>query len=282
MATTTALKRAAWRKPIALALRMGDHTFPKPDLKTIAKQARVTLSPRGALLKATLDNGAVVYGRNRAGFGGRAVYIYGDDYEPEFKHLSEFLDASGVFIEVGANTGKHSIKAAKHYGGKGVVLAIEPNLAILAVLQRSVDANRFTNVRLRNFCIGDKKSAERLWMNQDRPVMFSLHQNDGSADSLSTLVVTLDELFAWEGLDRLDYLKVCAEGSEGEVIAGGRQTISRHRPIIQIEDASVDITIDEPDYACFKAPRGSISKVWIPTEHAKLQRAVDLGWDRLR
>src|SRR5215212_6714164 len=108
-------------------LRLRDGTFPEPDLNVIYRQVRVALTPRNGMLKATLSNGAVVYGRNRAGFGGRAVYIYGDRYEPEFEHLDSFLDPTGVFIEVGANTGKHSIKAAKHFGDKGVVIAIEPN-----------------------------------------------------------------------------------------------------------------------------------------------------------
>src|SRR5205085_8895702 len=126
------------------------------------------------------------YGQNRASFGGRAVFIYGDDSESEFAHLDRFLDESGVFIEVGANTGKHSIKAAKRFGDGGVVVAVEPNPAILALLHRSVRANDLTNVRLRNFCIGDRKMSGRMWMNHGKPVMFSLVKNDESAASFST------------------------------------------------------------------------------------------------
>lgn len=271
-----------WSGKLALALRLDDHTFPRPDPKTVAKQARVFLTPRSSMLKATLDNGAVVYGRNRAGFGGRAVYIYGDTYEPEFEHLGRFIGDDGVFVEVGANTGKHSIKAAKQFAGRGVVVAIEPNPEIMSILRRSVAANGFQNVRLRNFCIGDRKTSAVMWMNRRRPVMFSLRKDDDEAEGFSTLVLTLDELFEWEALDRLDYLKVCAEGTEAAVIAGGRQTIGRYRPIVQIEDAKVDVVLDQPDYACFKAPAGSISKMWIPNEHVKFETANELGWRRVR
>ncbi|MEO5840702.1 MAG: FkbM family methyltransferase [Acidimicrobiales bacterium] len=238
------------------------------------------MTPRNTMLKAKLANGAVVYGRNRAGFGGRAVYVYGDRYEPEFEHLDALLDDTGVYIEVGANTGKHSIKVAKHYGGeRGVVIAIEPNPEVLSILHRSVRANGFNNVRLRLFCVGDRKSSDLMWMNNRKPVMFSLAKNDEDAEGISTLTLTLDELFAWEALDRLDFLKICAEGFEGQVVAGGRATIGKYRPIVQIEDATVEVPIDEPNYTCFKAPAGSISKVWIPNESPKLAVAKQLGWN---
>jgi len=265
---------------LSLLLRLGnDRTFPRPDLKVLAKQLRVAVTPRNAMLKAKLTNGAVVYGRNRAGAGGRAVYIYGDKYEPEFEHLDRLLDDTGVYIEVGANTGKHSIKAAKHFGDDGVVIAIEPNPDVLSILNRSVQANRFSTLRLRNFCVGERKSSGVLWMNNRMPVMFSLAKNDEDADGISTLTLTLDELFAWEGLDRLDFLKICAEGFEGQVVEGGRATIGKYRPIVQIEDATVEVPIEEPGYTCFKPPSGSISKTWIPNENPKLEVAKQLGWN---
>src|SRR4029453_14006657 len=113
------------------------------------------------------------------------VYIYGDKSEPEFEHLDRFLDKKGVFIEVGANTGKHSIKAATHYGDDGVVIAIEPNPDILSILHRSITANGLHNVRLRNFCIGEQRSSGIMWMNNSKPVMFSLLKNDEGAEGFS-------------------------------------------------------------------------------------------------
>lgn len=264
---------------VRLLLRsQSDRTFPRPDPKVLLRQLRVALTPRNGMLKAKLANGAVVYGRNRAGFGGRAVYVYGDRYEPEFQHLDQFLDDTGVFIEVGANTGKHSIKVAKHYGGDGVVIAIEPNLEVLSILHRSVRANGFDNVRLRSFCVGDRKSSDLMWMNNRMPVMFALTKNDDEAEAFSTLTLTLDELFAWEDLDRLDFLKICAEGWEGQVLAGARETITKHRPILQVEDLLADPRVEHSDYTCFKAGSGSISKFWIPNEHPKLDVAKQLGW----
>jgi FkbM family methyltransferase len=254
-----------------------DRGFPKPDLKTIGRQARVALTPRNRLLKARLANGAIVYGRNRPGFGGRAVYVYGDATEPEFEHLGSFLDRTGVFIDIGANTGKWAIKAAKHFDNTGVVIAIEPFPDIMATLYRSVKANGFDNVRLRTVTIGDETAEGTLWMNNDRPQMFSLEKSDAGASRFSTLTVTLDDLCRWERLDGLDYLKIDAEGSEEKVLRGGRQTISRYRPIIQLEATLNDPSIDLPDYSGYRAERSS-GKFFIPNEHPQADLPKKLGW----
>ena len=128
-----------------------------------------------------------------------------------------------MFVDVGANTGIYTLKAAKHYsaGGDGVVVALEPFPDVLATLHHNVQANGFTNVRLRNFCASDQTRPAKLWMNFNKPNSSSLFQRDQNALCLSTLIVSLDDLFSWEGLNRLDYLKIDAEGAETEVLTGG-------------------------------------------------------------
>ena len=53
----------------------------------ILRKIRLALTPRTAFLKTTLSNGVVVYGRNRAGYGGRGLYVFRESIEPEFEHL---------------------------------------------------------------------------------------------------------------------------------------------------------------------------------------------------
>ncbi|HUP74771.1 MAG TPA: FkbM family methyltransferase [Acidimicrobiales bacterium] len=251
--------------------------LPKTDARVLIKQARVALTPRSWLLKAKLTNGAVVFGTNRPGFGGRGVYVYGDAVEPEFEHLDKFLGDAGVFIDIGANTGKYAIKAAKRYNNDGVVIAVEPFVEVLATLNRSAMANGFENIRLRNFCMGEQTSAGTLWLNGNKPHDFSLNQMEDQAQRISTLTVSLDDLFRWEGLDRLDFLKLDAVGSEADVLRGGHETIAKYRPIIQLQATLTDVSVDQSDYTCFRAPRSTV-KFYMPNEHDKIQVPTQLGW----
>jgi FkbM family methyltransferase len=245
------------------------------------RKVRVALSPRSQLLKATLANGAVVYGKNTAGFGGRGIYIYRDNIEPEFADFTSFLAPESVVVDVGANTGIYSIKAAHHLAGKGVVIAVEPFPDVLAVLYKSIHANSFHNVRLRNFCAGERTTTGSLWMNSGKPHEFSLMQHDHTAKALSSLIVALDDLFVWENLTRLDYLKIDAEGAENEVLRGAACIIAQHRPIIQAEITLTAITVPLPDYTTFRA-QNSPNNVFIPNEHPRYALATQLGWTAIR
>ena len=218
----------------------------KSSASVLLRKMKVALTPRGWLLKTTLSNGAIAYGKNKPGFGGRGIHIYGDALEPEFQVLEQFLDSTGVFVDVGANTGIYSLKAAKHFNNSGCVLAIEPFPEILAMLHHSVQANGFTNVRLRNLGVCDRTTARVLWMNFGAPTTFSAIKKDPTAAPLSVLMVSLDDLFEWEQLNRLDYLKIDAEGAEPDILLGARNVIETYRPIIQLETRVVDCPFNSP------------------------------------
>ncbi len=247
---------------------------------TIMRKVRVALTPRSWFLKTELSNGAVVYGRNRAGYGGRGIYIFRDSIEPEFQQLEKFLGSSGVFVDIGANIGVYTLKAAKHFGDSGTVLAIEPSPDVLATLYQSVQCNDFSNVRLRNLCVGARTGVRTLWMNSARPNSFSLVEKNEGAQGLSVLTVSLDDLFEWEKLARLDYLKIDVEGAEREIFSGATSTIKNHRPIVQAEVIEKHFIAELPDYSIFQAP-GSPNVVYIPNEHEKIRLPKELGWSKI-
>lgn len=245
------------------------------------RKVLVALTPRGRLLKTKLSNGSVVYGKNRAGYGGRGIYIFRDSIEPEFKHLEKFLDPSDVFVDIGTNTGIYTIKAAKHFcGNSGIVIAIEPFPDVLATLFYSVQANGFNNVRLRNFCAGEHTKPAKLWMNFNKPNSFSLIKKGKENSYITTLIVAIDDLFIWEALSHLNYLKVDAEGAEQQVLLGAKKTIAKYRPIIQLEATISNLSFNLPDYSAFQAPH-SPNKICIPKESPKINLPVQLGWNRL-
>ena len=47
-------------------------------------------------------------------------------FEPELAQLEHFLDPDSVFLDIGANTGVYTMKAAQHVGRNGIVIAVEP------------------------------------------------------------------------------------------------------------------------------------------------------------
>ncbi len=240
------------------------------------RKVRVALTPRSALLRTRLQNGAIVEGYNRAGYGGRGVYVFGDSLEPELCHLQHFLGSGQVLVDVGANVGVFTVKAAKEVGNNGLVIAIEPFIETACQLSHNIRANGYSNVRIRTFCIGRDTQHARLHLNKGKPNSFSLLPA-GDEESISVLSVSLDDLCRWENLERLDYLKIDAEGAEAAVLEGAQEAIRRFRPIVQVE-----VTICQSalrlNYRRFAAPN-SMNNVFIPAENAKaIETAMTLGW----
>jgi FkbM family methyltransferase len=248
----------------------------------LLRKARIALTPRSWLLKRVLSNGSIVYGRNRAGHGVRGVYLEGDGIEPELQQLENLLANDAVFVDVGANTGIFSLKAAKYLGGAGVVIAIEPSLDMLSMLAYNIKANSLTNVRVRNLCISDRTGEQVLWMNHNKPVAFSLLKTANDASSTSVLAVTLDDLCMWEGLTRLDYLKIDVVGAEQKVLAGAEKTISRFLPVIQVPIPVGRAPANLPNYSTYQllnAPK--LNVVYIPTGDKRAVRFRELGWQMI-
>ena len=247
--------------------------------KLLLKKMRLALTPRSALVRTRLENGAIVAGYNGAGFGGRGVYLYGDSIEPELSSLQRFLRPGCVFVDVGANVGVYSLKAAKEVGDEGLVIAVEPFLETASRLFENVRANGYHNVRVRNFCVGRQTQQAQLYLNNNKPNSFGLSKV-GNAESISVLSVSLDDLCRWENLDRLDYLKIDAEGAEGAILEGGAQTIARFRPIVQVEITKRDSKL-ALNYRKFVAS-GSPNNIFIPAENVKaVETALVLGWSEI-
>jgi len=205
-------------------------------LTLLLRKIRVALMPRNLKLKSKLKNGTCIQGYNKAGFGGRGIYIYREDIEPELKLLPEILNAGDVFIDIGANVGIYSITAAEILKGKnGMVIAIEPFPDTYSQLCENIKLNGFTsNIRTCNFCIDDKTAPSQLYLNHNRPNAFSLFKVE-NAESIPVLSVKLEDLVKWYEIDRLDYLKIDVEGAEFKILNSSRIMIDKFRPIIQIE-----------------------------------------------
>ena len=251
------------------------------QIAKVMRMARVALTPRGARIQTRFPDGLVVTGRNIEGYGGRGIYISRDTIEPEFSFLNRLVDEGDVFVDIGANTGIYTLKAAKAVGPKGTVLSMEPFPEMLMDLAYNVKLNGFSNVRLRGLCAAGKTAPDAFWTNFGKPNSFSLVKRDQGASSFSVLKMKLDDLFAIEGLDRCDYIKIDAEGAEQEIIEGAGKVIETYRPIIQAEVTISSFKVHLNDYAIFQASypdgKSSPNKLFVPRESDKLSVVKELG-----
>jgi FkbM family methyltransferase len=142
------------------------------------------------------------------------------------------LPRDGVFIDVGANVGIHTLAIARHVSKGGAIVAFEPHPANHRLLKHNLEQNGLRHV-----------VAENLGLAEATATLTGTARADGGNWSLASRgdyrfevrLVRLDDYLRDQPLPRLDLMKIDVEGAEVRVLRGARQTIARFRPLIVFE-----------------------------------------------
>ncbi len=131
-------------------------------------------------------------------------------------------------VDVGANVGYFTLLAARRVGPTGKVFSIEPSPYAADRLNRTLDDNKISNVRIERCGLGRSRGEVILYdaiVGNHSPTMLG---DPGSSGRMVTLR-TLDECMLEWAIDRIDLLKVDVEGYEPDVFAGAKRVLSEGR-----------------------------------------------------
>jgi FkbM family methyltransferase len=212
------------------------------------------------------------------------VDIYGEWSELEVALYRSLLQANSVVVEVGANLGMHTVPLAKLVPS-GCVICFEPQRPIFQILCGNLALNNLTNVHAEHLAAGELQETvtiqttdyDTAWNYGAFSLAAGLNTEGrfpGAVGAESVSVVTLDEFPQTADLERLDLLKVDAEGSELAVLRGAQALICRLRPILFVENnnpANADALIQhirDLEYTPY----------WFCTERFQRDNYNRVGW----
>lgn len=135
-------------------------------------------------------------------------------------------------LDVGANIGNHSMFFADLFAK---VIAFEPNPIASGILKLNLQLNDIGNVEVRPYGLSDRSASAQLNIPDDN-IGAATIADEGSSpfDKAETIsLVRGDD--ALEGDHSIGLIKIDVEGAEAAVLEGLRGTISRHQPIIILE-----------------------------------------------
>jgi FkbM family methyltransferase len=136
-----------------------------------------------------------------------------EDATTEF--IKSFLRPGMIFVDVGANVGYFTLLAAS-LGAS--VIAYEPTPGVFERLRQNVALNNFTRVVLVNAAVADQPGTLTLYQSPDDPEANNIFGEGSHAVEVPS--VTLDEDLTNRGVQKIDLLKIDAEGAEPLVLAG--------------------------------------------------------------
>jgi FkbM family methyltransferase len=149
--------------------------------------------------------------------------------QEELSFLAERLPRGLRIVDVGANTGNHTLFFAAIMQAERVI-PVEPHPRAVSAINAVVAENRLTNVDLSRLGRAAGSEPGRLMPVTSKTAgLGATHYVADSAGSIP--LVTLDDLIS----DPVDFLKIDVEGMEMAALAGAARLIARNRPSLYVE-----------------------------------------------
>ena len=166
------------------------------------------------------------------------AYFYGA-YE---KPLLDFMRAyvvdvkECVFLDVGGNTGHHSLAMA--YVCKQVH-AFEPYKDLWGTFESRIEHNKITNIRLHRCALGDRQEVKKYYPpntnNRGQGSFIRSNSATNNGEAIQIEVKNADKYLVAEGISKIDVIKIDVEGYEPNVLKGLNYTIKNNSPLIILE-----------------------------------------------
>jgi FkbM family methyltransferase len=142
--------------------------------------------------------------------------------------LMRELQPGMVFFDVGAHIGYYTCLAARLVGSRGRVIAFEPHSRNVALLRNNVAVNGYDHVTVVNKAVSDRQERALLYEHEAWG-SHSLYQFPSAftGRTFDVETVSLDHFMASQQLNRVDMIKIDAEGAEVSVLNGMQNLLSK-------------------------------------------------------
>lgn len=157
-------------------------------------------------------------------------------YEPPVTRIVRgHLSEGGACVDAGANWGYFTLIAASAVGGRGRVIALEPDPRMFAALEENVRLNESPQVTPLAAAAASRDGRARLaGYTDDSPNrgVSRLADDQGAGPVFDVRCATIDGLTA--DIPRVDLVKIDVEGAEDAVLEGMRDGLAsgRYRAIV--------------------------------------------------
>ncbi|MGW5638164.1 FkbM family methyltransferase [Streptomyces sp. NPDC003832] len=148
--------------------------------------------------------------------------------------VSSILRTGMTVIDVGANVGYFTVPAARTVGPRGRVVAVEPVPSNLPLLTDNLRLNGITNTEVVEAAVVSRPGPVTMHRSSFTNARGSLLRNAcATGDPVLVEGTTLDALA--ETLDRVDLVKIDAEGADLDVLLGAEELLRTRRPHLVVE-----------------------------------------------
>ncbi len=148
-------------------------------------------------------------------------------------HVKKLLRPGSTIFDIGANFGYYALQICEGLAAKCNIHCFEPTFETYERLVRNIHLNEFSE-KIRAHCVGLS----------DQPSVGGLAHQAGNSGASRIVaagkgqqvsLIKLDNFCEANQIDRLDFIKMDAQGFEPRVLHGAAATIERFRPAMLVE-----------------------------------------------
>ena len=168
----------------------------------------------------------------------RGLFDYWGDDIGDLRFLWKYLQPGMTFVDVGAFHGIYSVIAARRLGDRSRVVAFEPSPRDRRRLQLHLRYNGIKSVIVEPYAVAAEGGEAALnVVVEGYQTMNSLRSPalDHPVQQVMVQTIALDEYLHRNQIDKVDLLKVDAEGAEIQIFNGAKTLLSRLRPTVICE-----------------------------------------------
>lgn len=156
------------------------------------------------------------------------------------RFYGHILRAGNIAVDIGASVGDHTVPMARLVGSQGSVFSFEPIQNSFDEVSRKVKFAGVQNqVRLHNMALSNYEGESEYYVVRDFPGTSGLkqmpHQDIKSRERVTVRVARLDDVVH----DKVDFIKVDAEGGDFFAIQGAIHILMQSRPVVAFESGEI-------------------------------------------
>lgn len=167
---------------------------------------------------------------------------YGGYFEPMVTAIiNKFVKPGMVVVDIGANSGCHTLRFAKLVGKNGKVIAFEPMSPVFFKLKRNLELNNFNNVIPEKIALSDINEGEKLIYFRSSWLLDKTSQDIIEEKKENINIITFDDYAERNKIKRIDFIKLDVDGYEYKVIKGAERSLRNFKPIMVFELGKVTL-----------------------------------------
>ena len=156
------------------------------------------------------------------------------------KIISKILKKGMTCLDIGGNIGYYVLLENELIGSTGKIIAIEPLLQNFTYLEKNILLQKAENISTYNFACGDVNGIANFFVNKKSNGCLVIREgipppNPSKGTITQVEIRILDQLIEELQLEKVDFIRMDAEGYELNILRGLTKTLLKFKPIISLE-----------------------------------------------